>query len=155
MRLNLGCCDDIRNGYVNVDCWRPPNADSSFVQCDLKRIPWPWRDSTITEIVARDIVEHLPDKRATMNECWRIIAPGGLLHLIVPTTQGWGAFQDPTHCSFWTPNDLHYYCDGSAERQRFGEAYGICARYRIESQSHYRALDPNVWYLEARLRAVK
>lgn len=155
MRLNLGCCDDIRPGYINVDCWKPPNADSSFVQWDLKQHPWPWKDSTFVEIFARDVVEHLPDKRQTMNECWRILCPGGILHLVVPTTDGWGAFQDPTHCSFWTPNDLHYYRENSAERRRFGQAYGIKARFEIESQSHFQTQDRHVWYLEARLKAIK
>jgi len=157
MKLNLGCADDLRHGYINVDRFIPPCAPNGFERYiwDLGRLPWPWPDCSVEEIFARDIFEHLGSKRDTMNETWRVLQPNGLLHLIVPTTQGWGAFQDPTHISFWTPNDLKYYTQGVAERERFAAAYGVRASFLVESSRHYQAPDPNVWYLEARLRAVK
>ena len=160
MRLNLGACDDYRAGYINVDIYRPPNAPADYVECDLRTAPWPWPANSVDEIFARDIFEHLPDKGMTMDEAWRVLRPNGLLHIIVPTVGGiidgqprfgWGAFRDPDHKSFWTPDDLLYYTVGKGERERFHRKAG----FRVESQRHYVAPDPNVTYLEAKLRAVK
>lgn len=148
VRLNLGCCDRHMAGYVNVDI-HPP-ADEIV---DLSQ-PWPWPDNSVAEIVAHDVFEHLPDKRHTINEAWRVLQPGGILNLIVPTTDGRGAFQDPTHCSWWTPNDLWYFTDGDPHRERFGRHYGVKARFVVMGQSHLE-YPHRVWKLEAALKAVK
>lgn len=92
MKINLGCCDRHLPGFINVDRCEPADQIA-----DLTEV-WPWEDSTVTEIVAHDIIEHLPDKIFTMNEAWRVLMEGGLMRIIVPTTDGRGAWQDPTHC---------------------------------------------------------
>lgn len=148
MRLNLGCCDRHLDGYINVDRVQP--AD---VIADLE-LDWPWPDSSVKQIVADDILEHLPDKIHTMNEAWRVLEPDGLFRFRVPTTDGWGAFQDPTHRSFWTPNDLLYYTEGAPEHKRFALPYGIAARFAIVSAEHGE-VGEDVWYLSALLRAIK
>jgi hypothetical protein len=45
-----------------------------------------------------------------MNEIWRILKPDGIVDISVPSTDGRGAFQDPTHVSFWNINSFMYYC---------------------------------------------
>jgi hypothetical protein len=148
VKLNLGCCDAHLKGYTNVDI-HPP-AD---VLADLNE-RWPWDSDSVESIRAWDIFEHLPSKIGTMNEAYRVLMPGGTLELVVPTTDGRGAFQDPTHRSFWTPNDLFYYCEECPEWQRFHVSYGIHAHFRIVSQEH--GLFPDkVWKLRAVLQAVK
>src|ERR1035437_8874995 len=101
-KLNLGCSDAHAKGWTNVDLCEPCD-----MAVDLSK-PWPWLDSTVEAIKAWDIFEHLPSKFLTMNEAHRVLRPGGQLDLFIPTTDGRGAFQDPTHVSFWTPNDLFY-----------------------------------------------
>mgnify|MGYP002133823108 CR=1 FL=1 len=96
MRLNLGCCDAILPGYVNVDVVDGPGVD---LVADLSK-PWPWLDGTIERVRAHDVIEHLPDKIHTMNELWRVLEPGGIAEVAVPTTDGTGAFQDPTHVCY-------------------------------------------------------
>jgi SAM-dependent methyltransferase len=44
-----------------------------------------------------------------MNELYRVLAPGGWIISRTPSTDGRGAFQDPTHVSFWNPNSFWYY----------------------------------------------
>jgi hypothetical protein len=148
LKLNLGCCDAHMEGFCNVD--RVPPAD---VITDLEK-DWPWLEDTVDEIVANDVFEHLPDKIHTMNEAWRVLKPGGILSIVVPTTDGRGAFQDPTHCSFWTPHDLLYYTAGSPERERFGNAYGISARFAVVACQH-REITNKVWVLAAILEALE
>ena len=148
LRLNLGCSDAHRPGYRNVDICRPADEIADLSQ------RWPWPDSSVQEVKAWDIFEHLPNKTYTMNEAHRVLVPGGRLDLFVPTTDGRGAFQDPTHVSFWTPNDLFYFCQEYQEWQRFHLAYGITAHFRVIEQNH--AEYPNrVWKLRAILEAIK
>lgn len=135
MKLNLGCANDMLQGWLNVDAHHfIPPAGCDFQQFDLRRPMWPWPESSVAEIRAVDIIEHLPDKIQTMNQCWRVLEPGGKLDIVVPTTDGPGAWQDPQHCSYWNRNSFLYYTDGAAERERFHEAYGIVARFKVLSE---------------------
>jgi SAM-dependent methyltransferase len=129
MKLNLGCSDDIRAGWINVD--RYPPADRI---ADLEG-PWPWIDSSIDEILAQDVIEHLHDKIHTMNELWRVLKPGGRVTIGVPTTDGSGAWQDPTHVSFWNRRSFLYFEKGSSYRERFIKSYGVKAAFRVISES--------------------
>ena len=148
LKLNLGCSDAHVNGFTNVDLCAP--AD---VIADLSML-WPWNNSSVEEIKAWDIFEHLASKIFTMNEAHRVLKNTGRLDLFIPTTDGRGAFQDPTHVSFWTPNDLFYFCQEFAEWQRFHVAYGITARFRVIEQKHTE-YPGRVWKLRAILEAVK
>jgi SAM-dependent methyltransferase len=126
MRINLGCSDRHLAGFVNVDL--VPPAD---LCCDLNADSWPWQTSSVEEIVAADVIEHLHDKLHTMNEIWRVLKPGGVVTIVVPTTEGSGAFQDPTHVSFWNRRSFLYYEAGNLYRERFAITYGIQAAFRV------------------------
>jgi hypothetical protein len=125
MKLNLGCCDTPLPGFINVD--KIPGPDIQVA--DLTR-RWPWADNSIEHVRAVDIIEHLPDKIFTMNEMWRILTAGGTAEIAVPTTDGTGAWQDPTHVSFWNRRSFVYYEAGNTYRERFARHYGIQAKFR-------------------------
>lgn len=135
-------------GFLNVDM-----ADPCDFKADLTQA-WPWPDSSVEQIFAWDILEHLPSKLHSLNEAHRILIPGGRIDLVVPTTDGRGAFQDPTHQSFWTPNDLFYWCENFEEWKRFHKSYGITARYALKEFDHHEYAH-KVWKLHAVLEAVK
>lgn len=148
MKLNLGCSDRHIDGYVNVDI--VPPADKI---CDLSQI-WPWDDNSVDSILAHDIIEHLPDKIRTMNEIWRVLKPGGRIDIDIPTTDGRGAFQDPTHVSYWNRNSFYYYTDKDPHRERFGKAYGVVARFKVIESAETDYPD-NITKLRIILEAVK
>ena len=136
-RVNLGCCDAPAAGFLNVDRAPGPGVDRLV---DLT-LAWPWTESSLDEIRAWDIIEHLPDKLHTMNEMWRVLRPGGRAEIIVPTTDGPGAFQDPTHVSFWNRRSFLYYESGNPYRERFAASYGIRAAFRIVRERIDRTAD--------------
>jgi len=70
---------------------------------------WPFEDNSIGVVRAFDIFEHLNDPIHTMRELYRVLAPGAYAFIQVPSTDGRGAFQDPTHVSFWNENSFLYY----------------------------------------------
>lgn len=136
MKLNLGCCDALLPGYINVDNQPMPGVEV----VDLRE-RWPWPDGSVESIRAYDVIEHLPDKIQTMNELWRVLRPGGEVDIAVPTTDGPGAFQDPTHVSFWNRRSFLYYEAGNPYRERFAKQYGIIARFRVIREHVEQTLD--------------
>ena len=136
MKLNLGCCDAILPGFVNVDLVPAPGVEPA----DL-RVPWPWPDSSVEYIRAWDIIEHLPDKILTMNEMYRVLTPGGRTEIAVPTTEGSGAWQDPTHVSFWNRRSFIYFEAGNPYRERFARHYGIRAKFCTVAERTDQSLD--------------
>jgi len=105
VKLNLGCNQNLLDGWTNVDVYPFDGVDMVM---DLEK-DWQWEDNSVHYIRAYDIFEHLHDSIHTMNEAWRVLGHGGMLELWVPSTDGRGAFQDPTHVSFWNRNSLFYY----------------------------------------------
>jgi hypothetical protein len=137
MKLNLGCCDAPLGGFVNVDLVPGAGVDQL---ADLRQA-WPWTDGSVGFIRAWDIIEHLPDKIFTMNEMWRVLQPGGKAEIAVPTTDGSGAFQDPTHVSFWNRRSFLYYEAGNPYRERFANSYGVRAKFRIVQERTDPSMD--------------
>ncbi len=105
VRLNLGCNRRAMEGWVNVDLVRFRGVDRTT---NLDH-DWPWEDDSVDYIRAYDLVEHLRSNIHTMNEAWRVLRPGGVFEILVPSTDGRGAWQDPTHISFWNTNSFYYY----------------------------------------------
>lgn len=102
-------CVDIGGGlnpwpnYTTVDL-----REGSDYVCDLNNgIPLP--DNSVGVLNASHILEHLHDKTKIMGEIHRVLAPGGWAFIEVPSTDGRGAFQDPTHVSYWNENSFLYY----------------------------------------------
>ena len=96
--LNLGAGNRPVKGAVNHDL-RKHKPYISVVH-DLNDIPWPWPDNSFDRIEAWSVFEHLKINLVeVMNECWRILAPGGKLHSKVPCWDVDTAWADPTH--YW------------------------------------------------------
>lgn len=90
-------------GYTTVDI-----RETADHVADLNNgIPLP--DNSVGVLNASHIIEHLHDKTKTMAEIHRVLAPGGWAFIEVPSTDGRGAFQDPTHVSYWNENSFMYY----------------------------------------------
>jgi predicted SAM-dependent methyltransferase len=139
VKVNLGCSTKLLQGYLNVDTWVPlPQLNGDLADCEFKRVDlrrmWPWKDESVEELRAYDIIEHLPDKIHTMNEAWRVLKPGGMFDIIVPTTDGRGAWQDPTHVSFWNRNSFWYHEVGNLHYKRFKDSSGIKGAFMVVSE---------------------
>ena len=102
LKVDLGGGINSRPGYLTIDI---QDAD---INVDLNNgIPLP--DNSVGVINASHVIEHLHDKTYTMQEIHRVLAHGGWAFIEVPSTDGRGAFQDPTHVSYWNENSFLYY----------------------------------------------
>jgi O-antigen biosynthesis protein len=77
----------------------------------------PLSDNIVGVIRATDVLQHVKNTQKVMSEIHRVLAPGGMLLSATPSTDGRGAFQDPTHVSFWNENSFWYYTQPSFARR--------------------------------------
>jgi len=102
LKVDLGGGLFPREGYLTID------IEGAEVICDLNE-GIPLEDNSVGVINASHLIEHLRDPLKTMKEIHRVLAHGGWAFIEVPSTDGRGAWQDPTHVSFWNENSFHYY----------------------------------------------
>lgn len=102
LRLDLGGRLASPPEYDSVDLF-----DATYI-CNLNK-KWSFDDNSVGVLRAADFIEHMKDPIHLMNEAWRVLAPGGWFLISVPSADGRGAFQDPTHVSFWNDNSFWYY----------------------------------------------
>ncbi len=96
--LNLGAGNQIIAGAVNHDLRK--HRPEIEVVWDLNDLPWPWEDDSFDLIVACAVFEHLRNTLIeTVNECWRILRPGGVLYMKLPYWDSDMSYRDPTH--YW------------------------------------------------------
>lgn len=100
--VDLCCGRQCPAGYIGVDLVHGP------IRADLNG-DWPFPDNSVGVFRAHDALEHMRDPIHTMREIERCLAPGGWLLSSTPSTDGRGAWQDPTHVSFWNENSFWYY----------------------------------------------
>lgn len=98
LRLNVGCGFDHRPGYVNIDLHEEHEpdlvADATWLH--------PIADSSCTEVIAQDVLEHLPRAKGTtaLYEWNRVLMPGGQLVLRIPSVLHlMGLLSDPRFSS--------------------------------------------------------
>ena len=104
--LNLGCGRKRRAGAVNVDCTSRTSPD---VVHDLDVRPWPFPDNEFAEVFAFDVLEHLQDIVATMEELHRVSRGGARVEITVPHFSSANAFTDPTHRHFFSRFSFDYF----------------------------------------------
>lgn len=123
MKLNLGSGYRKLEGYLNIDNRYECDPD---LLCDVLQ-GLPIDDSSVFEVRAFDFLEHLPLGKTipVIEEVYRVLVPGGLFASMTPSTDGRGAFQDPTHLSFWNSNSWIYYTDDLHRN-----LYGIAAKFQ-------------------------
>lgn len=80
-RLNLGCGEDYRDGWCNVDAIAAVDPD---YQLNLNEQPWPFPDGSFEYVLCSHVLEHLDDLEMALGECARILKPGGYLKVHHP-----------------------------------------------------------------------
>jgi len=143
MALDLGAAHNKPPGYLGVDQYEGPGVD--IVGDVTAGIDLP--DGSVGVIRAVDFLEHVPDKIALFNELYRLLAPGGMLLSLTPSTDGRGAFQDPTHVAFYNENSFWYFTD--RDYAKFVPA--ITCRFQTSRLVTYF---PNEWHEEHKISYV-
>lgn len=105
LRLNLGCGEKHLEGWINVDKFGNPD-----LRHDLETFPWPWEDSSVSEIRLVHVLEHLGRETEVyleiIKELYRICKNGAKIKIVVPHHRHDFFFDDPTHVRVITPLGL-------------------------------------------------
>lgn len=122
IKIDLGCGKRKPDGYIGVDI-----IEGVDVVHDCSK-GLPFEDNHADEIRAYDFLEHIQDKHFLISEIWRVLKDNGVFNFQVPdASKGQGAFQDPTHKSYWVENSFKYY-----ENDYYRDLYGFKPKFRIE-----------------------
>ena len=99
--LDVGCGFNKTHGYIGMDKRKVDGVD---IVHDAEKVPWPLDSDACSIIAMSHLIEHIKPwyQIDVINECWRILEPGGLLLIATPYATSFGYSQDPTHCSPWT-----------------------------------------------------
>jgi SAM-dependent methyltransferase len=102
LKIDMGGGLFPRAGYTTID------QEDGDITCDLND-GIPLEDNSVGVLNASHVIEHLKDPIKTMREIHRVLAHGGWAFIEVPSTEGNGAWCDPTHVSFWNEDSFPYY----------------------------------------------
>jgi SAM-dependent methyltransferase len=103
-------------GYINLDLLHAPGVD---VVADVEQLPFP--DNLFQRIECDAVLEHVRHPERAMRELERVLAPGGLAHVVVPFCHP--LHEHPKDYHRFTPDALRLLAGGlriSAEGWRTG-----------------------------------
>jgi SAM-dependent methyltransferase len=106
MKLDIGCENSKKAGFIGLDKVAAAGVD---VVHDLTHFPWPFESAFFDEIAMFDVLEHLPETVATLDELHRIAQPGCRVEITYPYWRSMGCYSDPTHVHFFNEHMIDYF----------------------------------------------
>ena len=104
--LHLGSGKKYDAVAVNVDIKATTNPD---IVHNLDLRPWPLPNNHFTEVRAYDVIEHLDDVVAAMEEIHRVCRDGAVVKITVPHYSCCNAFTDITHRHYFSVRSFDYF----------------------------------------------
>lgn len=101
--LNVGCGRRYDRRWVNLDL---ASRDASVVQHDINK-GLPFADGSFDAVYHSHVLEHLkPDQGVRLlGECYRVLAPGGVLRIVVPDLETIALLYLQKHEQAWSGNE--------------------------------------------------
>jgi SAM-dependent methyltransferase len=125
--VDVGCGNRKMPAAIGIDIVRIPGVD---VLGDLDR-GLPLRTSSVDELHAYHLLEHVDDFSASMGEVWRVLKPDGRAHIKAPhAASPYMTWKDPTHRRGLSIATFAYFDDTYFDGAVF--KYYSPARFRIE-----------------------
>jgi len=107
--LDIGCGYSKEKGSIGIDMLEGSDAD---VLVNLTHGSLPFKDSVFDVIYCNDVMEHLPNVIATMEEIYRIGKPNADIYIVSPSMSSAHYHNDPTHLRAFTSRSFDYFIEG-------------------------------------------
>jgi len=117
MKIDFGCGQRKKEGYVGVDALSLPGVD---VVHDLNDIPYPFEDNAVDDTWMDNVLEHLDNPLKVMEEIYRISRDGAKVVVGVPYFRSFHATIDPTHKNFFGVWWFNYFDPSHPFHTRYG-----------------------------------
>lgn len=117
--LDVGCGD---GSYAEAENWRR-HYDYHGIDTDPEKVTatrdrglsarvadahdMPFSDGEFAHAVAKAVLEHVEDPLAVVEECHRVLQPGGRLQVIVPSDRSFDVWGDYTHRRAFREDAIH------------------------------------------------
>lgn len=126
LKINLGCGNLQKDGYVNVDISAKCKPD---IIADITDTPWGWIHEPVERFELDNLAEHIYPNSfiRIMNEANKRLVKGGSMWIRVPELKEGNlmpCFSDPTHVNYFTEQTFGYFVNSQRYRT-FGKDYGI------------------------------
>lgn len=105
-KLNLGCGFNKKpkeEGWINIDADASVNPDMAR---DIEQ-GLPFDDSSVDEVYAHHVLEHMEDFIFVLGEIYRVCMDGAEIEVEVPL----GVSDDPSHKTFFAPTSFEHWCE--------------------------------------------
>lgn len=125
-QANLGCGEDYRTGWHNVDVREDVDSDE-IIDLDAD---WPWPANSFKLVMLDNVIEHLDDRLHALRQCHRVTESGGRVILRFPHWNSAGHYSTPSHTKTLTHRTFENYevrelfevLAVDCQRVRFGRA---------------------------------
>jgi ubiquinone/menaquinone biosynthesis C-methylase UbiE len=146
MKINIGCGRDYREGWLNTDVSYHTKADAHFdIGTDVisrsDRLGADIKDGEADLIYISGVLEQIGENKQlihAMNECHRVLKPGGIMEVVVPNARYAIAHQDPMDIRKFTPETFNYFLKGTRQFDLYGSVYGFEGWSKIDIQENER-----------------
>ena len=106
LKLDIGCGNSKREGFIGVDVLNLDNVD---IIHDLNTFPYPFKENSVDEIWLDNVLEHLKEPLLVLEELYRCSKPGAKITVAVPYFRSFYSTIDPTHRNFFGVNWFSYF----------------------------------------------
>jgi len=104
--LDIGCGPNKAPGAIGLDHHPDSAAD---VLADFEHGHFPFAEESFDRIICSHVIEHVRNPVRLMEECWRVLKPGGTLQVRTPHYTHWTSWGDPTHFHHFASQALHHF----------------------------------------------
>lgn len=157
----LACAWADRHGLATLTLRTPTSPQAATLTAGQPILLDPHRpalgvaDESVGVILAGDLLQRVAAPIELFNACFDAMPHGGLMLTQTPSTDGRGAFQDPSHLAYYNENSFWYV----TQAEHLSSVPDLRARFMV---SQLRTHHPTPWheqvkipYVEANLLAVK
>lgn len=174
--LDLGC-GKLKKGRIGVDHFEAPGVDLVFdfdhmaypstpfnlpgghkptPPIEIGYLPIP--NNAIKSIITHHAFEHVGEGfLRLMDECYRILEPGGLLRIITPLFPSHSAVADPDHRRYFLEGTFESFC-GTPDNcwlESFSVPYTKARFEMLDKDMTPKSPDPQDWWTEKDAREIR